>query len=92
LKFLRGTAFDPFGRSEERKTERKLIEEYLSMIERRVAGLGAGQIPLLAKLARVPETIRGYGHIKQTSVAKAMAEKARLEAELENTRFAAAAE
>jgi indolepyruvate ferredoxin oxidoreductase len=92
LKFLRGTAFDPFGRSEERKTERKLIKDYLAMIEQRVAGLGPEQIPLLAKLARLPETIRGYGHIKQASVAKAMAEKARLEAELENTRFAAAAE
>ena len=29
LKFLRGTAFDPFGRSAERKTERRLIEDYL---------------------------------------------------------------
>lgn len=34
LKVLRGTAFDPFGRTEERKTERKLIEDYLAMIDR----------------------------------------------------------
>ena len=92
LKFLRGTAFDPFGRSEERRTERKLIKDYLAMIEQRVADLRPEQIPPLAKLARLPETIRGYGHIKDASIAKAMAEKARLEAELENTRFAAAAE
>jgi indolepyruvate ferredoxin oxidoreductase len=52
----------------------------------------AGQIPLLARLARVPETIRGYGHIKEESMAKAAAERARLGAELENARFAAAAE
>jgi indolepyruvate ferredoxin oxidoreductase len=43
-------------------------------------------------LARLPELIRGYGHVKDDSIAKALAEKARLEAELENSRFAAAAE
>ena len=92
LKFLRGTAYDPFGRSPERKTERRLIEDYLAMIEQRTASLKPEQIPLLARLARVPETIRGYGHIKEENIGKAMAEKARLEAELENSHFAAAAE
>jgi indolepyruvate ferredoxin oxidoreductase len=92
LKFLRGTAWDPFGRAADRKTERKLIDDYFEMIEQRTAGLMAEQIPLLARLARLPETIRGYGHIKEASIAKAIAERARLEAELENNRFAAAAE
>jgi indolepyruvate ferredoxin oxidoreductase len=92
LKFLRGTAFDIFGRTAERKAERRLVEDYFAMIDERLAGLNAGQIPLLARLARVPETIRGYGHIKEESMAKAAAERARLEAELENARFAAAAE
>jgi indolepyruvate ferredoxin oxidoreductase len=92
LKFLRGTAWDPFGRSAERKTERRLIEDYLGMIDQRIASLKAEQIPLLARLSRLPETIRGYGHIKEASIAKAIAERARLEAELENNRFAAAAE
>jgi len=91
LKFLRGTAYDPFGRSAERKAERKLIEEYLAMIDQCSATLKAGHIPLLARLARLPEMIRGYGHIKEENIGKAMAEKARLEAELENSRFAAAA-
>jgi indolepyruvate ferredoxin oxidoreductase len=92
LKFLRGTAWDPFGRSAERKAERRLIEDYLGMIDQRIASLKAEQIPLLARLSRLPETIRGYGHIKEASIAKAIAERARLEAELENNRFAAAAE
>jgi len=92
LKFLRGTAWDPFGRTAERKNERKLIDDYLAMIEQRIAGLKAEQIPILARLARLPEMIRGYGHIKEASIKKAIAEGARLEAELENTRFAAAAE
>jgi indolepyruvate ferredoxin oxidoreductase len=92
LKFLRGTAFDPFGRTEERKMERKLVADYLAMIDQRMAGLKAEQIPLLARRARVPETIRGFGHVKEAGVKHAMAETARLEAELENSRFAAAAE
>jgi indolepyruvate ferredoxin oxidoreductase len=43
-------------------------------------------------LARLPEMIRGYGHIKEQSIAKSLIEKARLEANLENSRFAVAAE
>jgi indolepyruvate ferredoxin oxidoreductase len=92
MKFLRGSALDLFGRTEERRTERKLVEDYLAMIDRRCASPKAAQIPLLAKLARVPETIRGFGHIKEANVKLAAAETARLEVELENTSFAAAAE
>jgi len=92
LKILRGTAFDPFGRTGERRAERKLVEDYFAMIDQRMAALKPAQIPLLAKIARIPETIRGYGHIKEDNIGKAAAEKARLEADLENARFAAAAE
>src|SRR5579871_2187932 len=92
LKFLRGTSYDPFGRTAERQMERRLVEDYFAMIDQRTAALTAAQLPHLAKLARIPEMIRGYGHIKEANIAKAIAEKARLEAELENSRFAAAAE
>jgi len=92
LKFLRGTAFDPFGRTAERSTERQLIEDYLTMIDQRTAQLVPAQIPLIARLARMPEMIRGFGHIKDDSIKKARAEQARLEAELENSRYATAAE
>jgi indolepyruvate ferredoxin oxidoreductase len=92
LKFLRGTSFDPFGRTAERKMERQLVEDYFAMIDQRMASLKPQQIPLLVRIARIPETIRGYGHIKEENIKKATAEKARLEAELENSRFAAAAE
>jgi indolepyruvate ferredoxin oxidoreductase len=92
LKFLRGTAFDPFGYAAERKAERKLIDDYLATIEQHSAMLKAERIPALAKLARLPEMIRGYGHVKEQSIAKSLIEKARLEANLENSRFAVAAE
>jgi indolepyruvate ferredoxin oxidoreductase len=92
LKFLRGTALDPFGYTVERKTERKLIDDYLAMIEQRIAIPRGEQIPILARLARLPEMIRGYGHIKEQSISRFLVEKARLEADLENNRFAVAAE
>jgi len=92
LKFLRGTAFDPFGYTEERKAERKLIDDYLAMIEQHIAALTGERIPTLARLARLPEMIRGYGHIKEQSIRISLLEKARLEADLENNRFAVAAE
>jgi len=62
------------------------------MIDQRTAQLVPAQIPLIARLARMPEMIRGFGHIKDDSIKKARAEQARLEAELENSRYAAAAE
>jgi indolepyruvate ferredoxin oxidoreductase len=62
------------------------------MIDQRTAQLVPAQISLVARLARIPETIRGYGHIKDENIRKAKAEQVRLEAELENSRFAAAAE
>jgi indolepyruvate ferredoxin oxidoreductase len=92
LKFLRGTALDPFGYTTERKNERKLIDDYLAMIERHITTLKRDQLAILARLARLPETIRGYGHIKEQSIGKFLGEKARLEADLENNRFAVAAE
>jgi indolepyruvate ferredoxin oxidoreductase len=62
------------------------------MIEQRIAIPRGEQIPILARLARLPEMIRGYGHIKEQSISRFLVEKARLEADLENNRFAVAAE
>jgi indolepyruvate ferredoxin oxidoreductase len=62
------------------------------MIDQRSSGLKREQIPPLAKIARIPETIRGYGHVKEENIKKAAAERTRLEGDLENSRFAAAAE
>ena len=65
LKGLRGSAFDPFGYSEERRTERALIDEYRSSIDALLArGLSAERLQLAVEIARIPEEIRGYGHVK----------------------------
>ena len=71
LKRLRGTALDPFGRTEERRTERALIVEYEQVIEKLLAGLTRENLPLAVELASLPEQIRGYGHIKARSIVEA---------------------
>ena len=64
LKGLRGTALDVFGHSEERRSERALINEYRACIEELLQTLSADNRALAAEIARVPEDIRGYGHVK----------------------------
>jgi len=64
MKFLRGTALDVFGRSEERRSERALIIEYRSAIEAMLPTLTLANRDAAAAFARVPEQIRGFGHVK----------------------------
>jgi indolepyruvate ferredoxin oxidoreductase len=65
LKFLRGTALDPFGLSEERKRERALVEDYRQSIGEIMAGLNPDNHALAVEIASIPEQIRGYGHVKE---------------------------
>ena len=71
LRGLRGTALDPFGRTEERRTERALIGEYRTCIEELLAGLNRDNHALAVEIARLPEQIRGYGHVKARHLAAA---------------------
>lgn len=65
LKGLRGTALDPFGRTEERRTERALIAEYRKTVDELLAKLTPERLPLALEIARLPEDIRGFGHVKE---------------------------
>jgi indolepyruvate ferredoxin oxidoreductase len=69
LKSLRGTALDPFGKTHERKTERALIGEYRAAIDEVLAGLSPSNLTLALGIARIPEEIRGYGHVKDRHLA-----------------------
>ena len=64
MKVLRGTALDVFGYTEERREERALIGEYRSAIEGMLPALSASNRDAALAFARVPEHIRGYGHVK----------------------------
>jgi len=84
LKFLRGGALDPFGRTEERRIERKLIADYFATIDGLLPKLDGGNIALAAQIAGVPEHIRGYGHVKDAHLEKARAREAELLREWDN--------
>ncbi len=65
LKGLRGTAFDVFGYSAERKTERADIATFEADIDRLIAGLTADNIGLACAIARLPMDVRGFGPVKE---------------------------
>jgi indolepyruvate ferredoxin oxidoreductase len=71
LKGLRGGPLDVFGRTEERRTERALIGEYRATIDELLGSLAAGRLALAVEIARIPEEIRGYGHVKARHLAAA---------------------
>ncbi|RDU98267.1 indolepyruvate ferredoxin oxidoreductase family protein [Trinickia dinghuensis] len=68
MKFLRGSALDLFGKTEERRTERALIGEYEGLVRELVAGVKADNLPLAVELANLPDGIRGYGHVKENNL------------------------
>jgi indolepyruvate ferredoxin oxidoreductase len=68
LKGLRGTALDVFGYTEERRTERALIGEYMDLIEEVIGRLDAERHALALEIAQVPELIKGFGHVKERNL------------------------
>ncbi|QWP77804.1 indolepyruvate ferredoxin oxidoreductase family protein [Lysobacter sp. K5869] len=84
LRKLRGGAFDIFGRTEERKMERRLIGEYEQTVGGLLDALDGGNVDLAAEIASIPEHIRGYGHVKEDHLHKAKEREAELLKEFRN--------
>jgi indolepyruvate ferredoxin oxidoreductase len=78
FRFLRGTAFDIFGYSEERRTERKLIADYEAMLAEIMDTLTPDNHHIAVGLAAIPEKIRGFGHVKARHLIAAKADEAAL--------------
>jgi indolepyruvate ferredoxin oxidoreductase len=78
LKGLRGTLFDPFGYTAERRAERELITWYEGLIRTMLSRLDAGNVSGVVAIAKAPMEIRGYGPVKQAAITKAKAEVDRL--------------
>ena len=72
LKPLRGTPFDPFGYTEERKAERRWIEDYIADMQKISAALNQRNLPLALEWAALPQQIRGYGHVKEKNMQAAL--------------------
>ena len=73
---LRGSWMDPFGHTEERRIERQLADDYERLLrETLLPQLDASNAASALALARLPERIRGYGHVKLANVATARAQQ-----------------
>jgi len=78
LKGLRGTRLDLFGYSKERRVERQLIGDYVSLVEGLLPRLSAANYAVAVELAALPLKIRGFGHVKEGNIEAAKAEEAAL--------------
>jgi indolepyruvate ferredoxin oxidoreductase len=78
LRVLRGTPLDPFGYTEERRAERRLIGEYEATIEEILRRLAPETLATAVRLASLPDRIRGFGHVKEKAMREAAAERERL--------------
>ncbi|WP_415235274.1 indolepyruvate ferredoxin oxidoreductase family protein [Sneathiella sp.] len=92
LKFLRGTSLDPFGKTEERKGEVALIQQYRETVSELLDKLSAENYALAVEIAEVPENIRGFGHVKDRHLLAAKAQRESLLSRFrngDNTKLAA---
>ena len=67
MKFLRGTVWDIFGRTEERKMERGLISEQLDLIDQLLPMLTVDSIAQAVELIELVLSVRGFGHVKEAN-------------------------
>jgi len=78
MKGLRGGAFDIFGRTHERRAERQLVTDYSAILQDLAERLTATSHPLAVQIAELPDSIRGFGHVKAANLEKAKAREAEL--------------
>jgi indolepyruvate ferredoxin oxidoreductase len=78
LKALRGTAFDPFGWTQERRIERQLVADYETLLKEIVARLSPENRHLAVGLAEAANKIRGFGFIKLRNLKTAKADETAL--------------
>jgi indolepyruvate ferredoxin oxidoreductase len=71
FKWLRGSVLDVFGYAQERRTERALIVQYQSSVAAMLGQLNASNHALAVEMARIPEQIKGFGHVKARHLAAA---------------------
>ncbi len=78
LRRLRGTAFDIFGHTAERRAERRLIAEYEAVLDEIERALSPENHQTAVELARLPLEIRGFGHVKEANLKRVKAREAEL--------------
>jgi indolepyruvate ferredoxin oxidoreductase len=80
----RGTAWDVFGYSAERKLERRMITDYEALMDEIAQRLSPATHTTTVALAGLALDIKGYGHVKMANYTTAKAREAALLAALRN--------
>ena len=80
FKFLRGSAFDPFGALAERRAERNLRDQFEAMIDAITGSLTAANYDAGLALVSNYDQVRGFGHIKGAAMEAAAKDLAGLRA------------
>jgi indolepyruvate ferredoxin oxidoreductase len=70
LKFLRGTAFDPFSYSHERKLEQQLMQDYRKALAVTAKKFNIANHNKAVEIASLPEKVRGFGHVKEKAISQ----------------------
>ena len=83
-KRLRGTPLDPFGWQAERKWERGLAALYEADMRDILAGLRPETLDTATLLADLPDSIRGFGPVKETNYKTAMQRRDALREQFKN--------
>jgi indolepyruvate ferredoxin oxidoreductase len=91
LRRLRGTAFDIFGYTHERRIERQLIIDYEATLRELATALNPDNHALAIEIASLPEQIRGFGPIKQRNLEQVKVRETELLAMLRNSKAAPSA-
>ena len=78
FKGLRGTMLDPFGYTQERRRERRLIERYEQVVSSLLGELDHTNHAVAVEIASLPDRIRGFGHVKARSIEEAERREAEL--------------
>ncbi len=85
IKKIRGTYLDVFSYSKERKLEKSILEEYKKQINSLKNQINSMNYDVAVKIANLPDTIKGYGLIKEKNYFTAKDREVSLIKKLRNT-------
>jgi len=75
---LRGGWADPLRFGAEARLSRALLADYEARLDELLAGLDAARLPLATQIAALPQSVRGYGHVKEAAAARMRLREAEL--------------
>ncbi|MBP7334281.1 indolepyruvate ferredoxin oxidoreductase family protein [Niveispirillum sp.] len=86
LRGLRGSWLDPFRNNAERVLDRQILTQYEADMDAAVTDLNPSTLGIVTQIASLPQSIRGYGHVRQAQADIAAAKREKLLGQLDEAR------